>query len=249
MFGFIRRHFFFPALLLSFLVPYFAVNEGGRTGWDKLRNLTSTVFPRTSTDSSSPASAGQLSDSARAPQSTVSGAASPTSPQAGLSGPQGADLPQVMRFDVSPRWVTSNWTRVTTVLGDLHLEGLRVPLVTGTDANDLAGSLTYYFDGQQRVQRITFRGTTGDERKLVQFVNQYYGLQPQPSLAAGLYLKTWNRNPTSGLLIRHASVVQANMPHHRMEVALELNRPDMHFGLSDEFRQFLSFVQGAQARR
>ena len=45
------------------------------------------------------------------------------------------------------------WPRVTTV-PQFALAGLRVPLVTGTQIDDLAGSLTYYFDRTDQVQRI-----------------------------------------------------------------------------------------------
>ena len=44
----------------------------------------------------------------------------------------GHDLRQVIRFDVTPNWVTQNWSRVSTGLPYLHLHGHRVPLVTGT---------------------------------------------------------------------------------------------------------------------
>ena len=64
-------------------------------------------------------------------------------------------------------WVLARWPRVSTRLANLDLQGYRVPLVSGTADGDLAGSLTYYFNSQQRVQRITFIGSTGDARPLV----------------------------------------------------------------------------------
>jgi len=56
--------------------------------------------------------------------------------------------------------VISRWPRVSAGLAELQLQGYRVPLVSGTTANDLAGALTYYFNSRQQVQRITFQGTT-----------------------------------------------------------------------------------------
>ena len=76
-------------------------------------------------------------------------------------------LAEVLRFDVTVDWVMQRWPRVSTGLPYLQLQGYRVPLVTGTGVADLAGSLTYYFNAQQQVQRITFRGTTGDPSALV----------------------------------------------------------------------------------
>ena len=63
------------------------------------------------------------------------------------------DLREVMRFDISPSWVIERFTRVSTVLADVRLKALRVPIVTGTRVDDLAGTLTYYFDGSGKVQR------------------------------------------------------------------------------------------------
>ena len=64
-------------------------------------------------------------------------------------------LAEVLRFDVTVAWVMQRWPRVSTGLPYLQLQGYRVPLVTGTTVADLAGSLTYYFNAQQQVQRIT----------------------------------------------------------------------------------------------
>jgi hypothetical protein len=47
-------------------------------------------------------------------------------------------LAEVLRFDISPDWVMGRFPRVSTVLAELNLDGLRVPLVTGTSPSDLA---------------------------------------------------------------------------------------------------------------
>mgnify|MGYP006966871329 CR=1 FL=1 len=99
-----------------------------------------------------------------------------------ITGPASDDLFTLFRFDVSPRWVTERWSRVSTIRAEPGWEGLRVPLVTGTKVDDLAGSLTYYFDSQHQVRRITFHGVTGDERKLVAFVSRVYDMRPDADL-------------------------------------------------------------------
>ena len=81
----------------------------------------------------------------------------------------------MLRFDVTASWVMQHWPRVSTGLPYLQLQGYRVALVTGTRVTDLAGSLTYYFNAQQQVQRITFRGTTGDPSVLVALLAGRYG--------------------------------------------------------------------------
>lgn len=163
-----------------------------------------------------------------------------------LEGPQVQDLAEVIRFDVSPRWVAQCWARVTTCTAELELEGLRVPLVTGPRADDIAGSLTYYFDKHHAVQRVTFHGSTGDERRLVALLTNVYGFKEQPSLGGGMYVTTYSGKPTSLLRISYAPVVQSSAPHTQKQIALEINRPGRAYGLSEEMKQL---VQADQAVR
>jgi hypothetical protein len=157
-----------------------------------------------------------------------------TNVAADLAGPPVAQLGEVLRFDVTPQWVTARWPRVTASLAETGLEGMRVPVVTGTSVADLAGSLTYYFDRYQQLQRLSFEGYTGDERKLVSLVTQYYGLQPEPTLDAGMYVARWNGQPSSLLRVVRAPIMTHDSPHSQLHVLLELNRPGMEFGLSPQ---------------
>lgn len=96
-----------------------------------------------------------------------------------LSGPPMEFIPtinldEIFRFDASPSWVQQRWQRVSTCPNLDGLRGLRVALVTGTNPNDLHGSLTYFFDVNQTVQRISFQGWTGDSTKLLQFLTQKF---------------------------------------------------------------------------
>jgi hypothetical protein len=156
-----------------------------------------------------------------------------------LAGAPVRELREVIRFDIPPSWVTGRWPRVTTTLSETGLEGLRVPLVTGTQIDDLAGSLTYYVDHQHRVQRLTFEGFTGDDRRLVALATQDYGLQPQATLHAGMYAAWWNAAPTSILRVARAPVVSVASPHAQLQVFLELNRPGMQYGLSPAAHEIL----------
>lgn len=137
------------------------------------------------------------------------------------------DLAEVLRFDGTPDWVMARWPRVSTGLAQPDLQGYRVPLVTGTGQDDLAGSLTYYFDGDQRLKFITFHGATGDPRKLVALVVGRYGFKPEesqdPSLS--LFMVKWNGKPLSELRIRTARVLRADQPNTRYHVDLALARP------------------------
>lgn len=148
-------------------------------------------------------------------------------------------MEEVFRFDVHPLWVISHWPHVTTHLADLDMQGMRVPLVTGTTDEDIAGSLTYYFDKSERVQRITFFGTAGDESKLVGVLSEKFGLQAQPILDRGLYLAKRYGKPKSALRVRHRSVLDASQRQTQLEIELELNRPGRRPRLSDRFTSLL----------
>lgn len=150
-------------------------------------------------------------------------------PLPGLEGAPVHDLAEVLRFDVSPGWVVARWPRVSTGLAQLQLQGYRVPLVTGTARDDLAGALTYYFNPRQEMQRLTFHGTTGDARKLVHLVTTRYGLARRLTNDPGMFLyerQAANGEAKSFLWIRPAAVVKANDPLGRLEVALLLERPE-----------------------
>lgn len=148
-------------------------------------------------------------------------------PDVRIEGSNVNELGQVFRFDVTTAWVLGHWARVSTQLADLDLQGYRVPLVTGTRPTDLAGSLTYYFNKRQRVERITFTGTTGDARPLVSLLVARFGFRRELVDDAGLYLYRvmHGRQVLSELRIRPASVVRTSDPHGRFKVALDLRRP------------------------
>jgi hypothetical protein len=136
------------------------------------------------------------------------------------------DLAEAIRFNVTVPWLFSRWPRVTSGLPEGDLQGYRVPLVTGTREDDLAGSLTYYFDAQQVCQKITFQGALGDPRKLVAHVVSQFGLKRQASDDPGmhLYQTKWNGKPVSQLRIKVAPVVKSSMPHERYDVEMTLVR-------------------------
>jgi hypothetical protein len=136
-------------------------------------------------------------------------------------------LAEVLHFEGTPAWVMSRWPRVTSGLAEPDMQGYRVPLVTGTGENDIAGSLTYYFDAQQHVKLFHFRGTTANPHQLVAFVTERYGLKPQPTSDPGLqlYQVKWNGKPTSELRVRTTEIVRAAQPYSRYHVELAVRRP------------------------
>lgn len=136
-------------------------------------------------------------------------------------------LEEALRFDVSSGWVLGRWQRVSTALADLELQGYRVALVSGTREDDVAGALTYYFNRQQRVERIEFEGTTGDARRLVGFLASQHQFVRQMHPDAGLYLYQVHERGAviSQLRITPSTVVRGSDPHRRFHVMLLMQRP------------------------
>src|SRR5262245_44635854 len=150
-------------------------------------------------------------------------AAAPRDQVVAVSGPEISNFGEVFRFDISPQASRYKWSRVSAGLGDPRLQGYRVPLVTGTCPSDLAGSLTYYFDGQPRLRRITFLGTTADPQRLIDFLCRQYGFRRTQS--ANTRVTAWRvRFRFSGLLqIMPAEVLDKHQAstNYRVELSLE----------------------------
>ena len=83
----------------------------------------------------------------------------------------------MLSFDITPEWVAGQWSRITTRLSDLDLNGWRVPIAMGANPTDLAGSITYYFDPQRRLQRVIVHGYLTDPKELVHLATTRYGMQ------------------------------------------------------------------------
>lgn len=139
----------------------------------------------------------------------------------------GVRLEEVFSFDVTVPWILGHWARVSTSLAELNLKGYRVPLVTGTREADLAGSLTYYFNPQQQLQRIMFTGSSGDTRELVALLVSKHRLNREITQDAGLFLYTLHESNQviSELKIRPVAIVRAGDPRQRFEIDLVMNRP------------------------
>ncbi len=241
MIGLVRR-FSTPLLLvLAFVVPYAMYGDSTGTIRDKLKSLMGSRAEE-------PAPIEGINDPevnrllvmqqqhALAGQSA--GAGMPATPTINLEG--------ALRFDISPRWVLDSWPHVSTTRIDGPLDGLRVPLVTGTGPLDVVGSLTYYFDQHQQVQRISLDGIVGDDRRVVSVVTQVFQLKPEPTAGTGVFLAKWNGKPTSALLIRRMPVVRAENPLQKFSFTLELNRPSNYFGLSSQLKNELQRTQATR---
>lgn len=227
----LRKFMFSGVMLSAVVVPY--VMSTGSQWWTTIKAKVSQMT------ASAPAKPEGIADLAIGPPASVShdpgihatlaghslgGAHQPA--KIPVEGYAAQNLADVINFNATPQWIMMRWPRVTVGLAELDMQGYRVPLVTGTGYDDLAGSLTYYFDNEQRVKLIHFRGTTGDPRKLVGLVMQQYSFLPQPTgdPALQLYQVKWNGKPVSELRVQSASVLRADEPYSRFAVELALKR-------------------------
>lgn len=143
-----------------------------------------------------------------------------------LEGTGFYSLEQVLRMDISKNWVYQHWARKSTGLADPELFGIRVPLVTGTGMTDLAGSLSYYFNGAGQVDRIRFKGVTADTSSVVALM-QRHGLAWQAPRVPGEQLMQARSGDqvVSQLRTFPEPVLWSTKPHGSFGVELELNRP------------------------
>lgn len=161
-------------------------------------------------------------------------ATEPQKPKAAAPQPRAAgEVPfvpfeQALNWRVTPAWVLGTWPRVTTTLPELDVQGYRVSLVSGTGETDVAGSLTYYFDGKQQLQRLTFQGSTGDARRLVTYLMSQHRFQRRMAEdpSTFLYQVEQDGRALSECKIKAASIVRAGAPLSRFETSLEMRRPE-----------------------
>ncbi|MCA9245793.1 MAG: hypothetical protein KDA42_01730 [Planctomycetales bacterium] len=218
----LRRMLFLLLLAAAVGIPYFSSNSPGLS--DRLNTWWN----------SQPAASDRAAGEAReliGAWDQPTGAAQPMEPIAPGAGPVPhapiAKLADVLRFDVSPDWVRANWPRSSTVLGEADSYALRVPLLSGTSIDDVAGAITYYFDPQQRVTRIFLNGRTGDPRKIVALARSRFQMLPRMPRTQGeqLYQYRWNDQPVGELAIRPADTFSHADPYANYRVELDVLVP------------------------
>ena len=167
-------------------------------------------------------------------------------PNTSVGGGTVNDLREVLRFDIVPGWLPQRFARVSTVTSNVQMDGLRVPLITGTQPNDIAGTLTYYFDASKALKRIQLHGLTGDPSKLANLMVQFYQLTPEQSLGGQLFTTRWNNRITSVMQVSPAPIIYAGADHSKYILFLELNQPTNQYGLSEEATEILRTSQATQ---
>ena len=227
-----RKWLFGAAIAAAAGIPYVALDENMHSSVSNFTGGLITSEEKPTVDASL---------DLQQPQGAGQGDVRPT-----LSGPQVSDFGEVFRFDVSPAWVTQRWSRVSSSLAELQMEGMRVPLVTGAKSDDVTGTLTYYFDKQQNVQRITFVGTTGDPARFVSSIAPAFYLTEKKSFSKGMYVGEWNGEPTRMLLIRHGGVIRSAQERAGYQIHLEVNQGRAtNYRLSQPFKALYDQEMGS----
>ncbi len=142
---------------------------------------------------------------------------------------------EILNWDLTPDMIRSRFDRITVLETDYGLQGMRVPLVTGVNLYDLHGSLTWFFDESDTLQRISFRGWTGDATALANILETQFGLSPPKGAGSHLYVARRGRKVTSAALFKFAPVLETRKSNEQIVVAFELNNPAGGYILSQEF--------------
>lgn len=211
-----------PLMIASLLgasigVPYFSSRASlrGTEG-------AATTTPPPASASMTAAPAGQTSP-LQAPSLTALPPVTPNAlPTASARSPSAE---QALRFDVTKDWVYRSWDRKTTAPTDLGLIAVRVPLVSGTQSASLAGSLTYYFNINDKIEHISFHGRTGNPSRLIQFLTRTYGLAPVAAPPGEYLYQVADRGGVHSELRTREELVTAPNAQRNFAVALELARP------------------------
>jgi hypothetical protein len=134
------------------------------------------------------------------------------------------ELTDVFRFDITIDWILQQWPSVSMVNSDLELQGYRVPLVTGINDDDVAGSLTYYFAADRTLKKITFDGVTGNADRLIREVAGPNGMTRASSDNPGVFLfqRSMFGKAQSELKIRPAELLSQANANRRFQVTMVL---------------------------
>ncbi|MFO0913070.1 MAG: DUF6690 family protein [Pirellulales bacterium] len=160
-----------------------------------------------------------------------------------VGGPPAQTLADVVRFDATPQWMMGNWSRVARLPFDNGWQVYRVPLATGSQPFDVCGSLTYVFDAQPSVQRVSFDGWTGDPSRVIDTAVRFWNMAPDATYGPGLYLGKVGDQVLGVLQVGTAQVMLADRPQERYQLKLELNRAGSKLGLSEEMTGLLNALK------
>lgn len=235
----IRNFLFIAVLIMAVVIPMFVVGDG--TSGFRFRDL---LGPSSTTQTVSKPTTSAIPDNPFNLDPELLKLIEPTA-ESGVTDADGIITPiaEALRFDVTPQYVVQRWTRVSTSVRHRGLKGMRVTLVTGTDPADLFGSVTYFFDGSNRVQRIMIQGYASDVGSIVEFVQLRFRLKEYSALSGRVFIAYQGHQPISLLRVQTAPVISNGNSHSRSEIRLEINAPTKGAILSDDSLEILDRIR------
>lgn len=135
------------------------------------------------------------------------------------------DLGQVFSFELDPASLRNRFPRISLVTSEQGWQGYRTDLVTGTGTSDLHGCITWYFDANGAMQRISFRGWAGNHQGFRDLLQSRFDLEPVTTgqWTETLVQKNWN-GVSSAAIFQLPRVVRQQMPQQQIAALVELNR-------------------------
>ncbi len=147
------------------------------------------------------------------------------------------DLSQVFRFDATVEWIKNRWDRVSIFSAEPGITAYRCDLVTGVNRSDIHGCITYFINSRQGVERISFRGWSGDAQPFVEFCVRSFKLKQETSQVLGLYVnRSWGRT-RGALILQNPTIARHDNPNQTVAIYLEACSDLGKTEISQEMRQ------------
>ena len=70
-----------------------------------------------------------------------------------------------------------------------------------------------------------------------------FHLRPVPNVGNGIYISSWNGAPLNALRVVQAAPPEIESQNSQLQVALELNWPAAHQGMSSFFQRQLALIR------
>jgi hypothetical protein len=146
-----------------------------------------------------------------------------------------------LRWDLPRGFLIWQHPNAAIVPTERNLLGYRIPFTTGLQPQDLTGTLTYYFDSKDQLQRMELSAASGNPWPMTQWLLPQFRLQPIPSTRPNVRLAILKNHdkPQSLLAVAYGNASSASTPH---ELFLELNR-STDLGLGFHSSQLLQLIR------
>lgn len=152
-------------------------------------------------------------------------------------GPATIDLRAWLRWDLPRGYLLWQHPHAAIVPTERNLLGYRIPFTTGLQPQDLTGTLTYYFDAKDQLQRMELSAASGNPWPMTQWLLPQFRLQPIASPDPNIRLAILkSRDQTQSLLA--VAIGKAPSASSSHELFLELNR-STDFGMGFHSSQLL----------